>query len=222
MWSVSGLEDVVRLQPEIVVVAFYIALFALLGWRSGRIGRWSAIVIFPAIALGFALVHRETVTPQSHYYIRTALIFLLPALGALALRRGNAPPRGGAALALVAALVETQTWHHLSFLAAWLNYRASVAVLVASTPARVIPLEEVLAARAEPAAASIAWSWGQPYLSLTLPGLTAYRAIVADPSPASYSPFQCSQMEEVTAHADWLPPETGALLKDYVCARHPD
>jgi hypothetical protein len=222
MWSVSGVEDVVRLQPAIAVVACYIALFALLGWRCDRIGRRSAVVLFPAIALGFALIHRETVTPESHYYVRTALIFLLPALGALALRHGTTAPRGSAVLALVAALTVTQALHNLSFLAAWLNYRDSVAALVAAAPARVVPLEEVLAARAEPTSASIAWSWGQPYLSLTLPGLPVYRGIVADSSPTSYSPFHCSQMADITTRADWLLPETRTLLEDYVCARRPD
>jgi hypothetical protein len=221
MWSVSGLEDVVRLQPAILVVCLSIALFAALGWRRSGAGRWSAAAIAPAIAAGFALSYRETVTPESHYYIRTALIALLPVLGAVTLAHRRGAPQGVAALALVIALTVTQTTHNLHFLGAWLDYRDSVAAEIGSAPPRIVPLSRVLADRAEPAAPSIAWSWGQPYLSVTLPGLPSYRAIVADPAPTSYSPFHCSEMDDIAARADWLPPETRTLLTDYVCARRP-
>lgn len=63
---------------------------------------------------------------------------------------------------------------------------------------------------------------GPPYLSLTLPGLPRYAALVADPSPDSFSPLRCSQMDQVVRRVDWAPPETLALLKAYVCERRPD
>jgi hypothetical protein len=222
MWSLTGLQEVVSLQPAILVVLAYILLWAALGWRRDRVAAGVAILGFPTIALLFGLLHAETVTPESHYYIRTALVFILPMLGALALWRGRSPPQGAIALAMMAALGATQLLHNLSFLEAWLNYRDSVAASVATGPARVVPLQQVLAERAAPRARSIAWSWGQPYLSLTLPGLPQYGAIVADPAPESYSPFHCSQMGEIAARADWVPADTLAVLRDYVCARRPD
>ncbi|MEI9986474.1 MAG: hypothetical protein WDN69_26860 [Aliidongia sp.] len=222
MWSLGGLEDVITLQPAIAIVLLYIVLWAVLGWRRGRGALWLALAAFPAIALLFGLLHTEIVTPESHYYIRTALVFLLPVLGALALWRGRTVPRGAVLLVMTGALAATQLQHNLSFLGAWLNYRDSLAASVSVGPARVVPLQQILAGRAVPTARSTAWSWGQPYLSLTLPGLPRYAAIVADPAPTSYSPFRCSQMDDVIARADWVPADTLAVLKDYVCARRPD
>ena len=222
MWSLTGLEEVVSLQPAILVVLLYILLWAGLGWRRGRLALWVAVPGFPAIALLFGLLHTEIVTPESHYYIRTALVFILPVLGALALWRDRSPPQGAIALAMMAALGTTQLVHNLSFLEAWLNYRDSVTASVTAGPARIVPLQQVLAERAEPGARSIAWSWGQPYLSLTLPGLQHYSAIVADPGPESYSPFHCSQMPDILARADWVPAQTLAVLQAYVCARRPE
>jgi hypothetical protein len=221
MWSLDGLRDVVVLQPAIAIVVLYLGLWAAWGWRRDRLALWAAPA-FPAIALLFALCHTENVTPESHYYVRTALVFILPALGGVALWRGRSAPRGVITLAMTAALGVTQLLHNLSFLHAWIEYRDSVVAIVAEGPARVVPLAQVLAQRAEPNAASIAWSWGQPYLSLTLPGLPRYGAIVADPSPGSYSPFRCTQMNALAAQADWVPSETLALLKEYVCARRPE
>jgi hypothetical protein len=146
---------------------------------------------------------------------------MLPMLGALALWRGDSASRGAIALAMIASISAIQLVHDLSFLRAWTNYRDSVAANVATSPTRVVPLEQVMAERAEPAERSIAWSWGQPYLSLTLPGLLHYAAIVADPAPESYSPFHCSQMDSIIMRADWVPRETLAMLKQYVCARRP-
>jgi hypothetical protein len=221
MWSFTGLEEVVTLQPAILAVLIALLLWAALGWRRDRTGQALALVGLPVLALLFGLLHREAVTPESHYYIRTALVFMLPMLGGLALWRGRAAPSGAAALGLIAALAGLQLQHNLAFLDAWMNYRDSLAAAVSAGPPRIVPLREVLASRAQPAARSIAWSWGQPYLSLTLPGAAPYRAIVADPAPGSYSPFQCSEMAEIIAHADWVPAETLAVLKDYVCARRP-
>jgi hypothetical protein len=221
MWSLGGLRDVIVLQPAIAIVLSYLMLWAGLGWRRERRSLWAAPV-FPAIALLFAQFHIEAVTPESHYYVRTALVFILPMLGGLALWRGRSAPRGVTTLAMVIALTTTQIIHNLSFIHAWIDYRDSIATHVAVGPARVIPLAQILAERAEPNAASIAWSWGQPYLSLTLPGLPRYAAIVADPAPASYSPFHCSQMDALAAQADWVPSETLAVLKDYVCTRRPE
>ncbi|MGB8842452.1 MAG: hypothetical protein WCC64_15435 [Aliidongia sp.] len=221
MWSLGGLRDVIALQPAIAIVLLYLALWAGLGWRRDRPSLW-AVAVFPAIALLFALLHTETVTPESHYYIRTALVFILPMLGGLALWRGRSAPRGIPTLAMTIALATTQTIHNFGFIHAWVDYRDSVSASVVTGPARAIPLAQILAGRIEPNAASIAWSWGQPYLSLTLPGLPRYAAIVADPAPASYSPFHCSQMDTLTAQADWVPSETLAILKDYVCARRPE
>jgi hypothetical protein len=222
MWSLTGLGQVVTLQPAIVIVLLYILLWAILGWRRNRATVWGAVVGFPAIALLFGLLYTETVTPESHYFIRTALVFILPVMGALALWRAPSAPHGAIVLSMMAALAGTQLKHNLGFLDAWLNYRDSVAASAGTGPARVVPLQQVLAARAAPNARSAAWSWGQPYLSLTLPGLPRYAAIVADPAPESFSPFHCSQMDGVTARAVWVPAETLAVLKAYVCARRPD
>jgi hypothetical protein len=221
MWSLTGLEEVVSLQPAILIVLLYILLWAALGWRRNRAAVWGAVVGFPAIALLFGCLYTETVTAESHYIVRTALVFILPVMGALALWRAPSAPHGAIVLAMMAALAGTQLKHNLGFLDAWLNYRDSVAASAGTGPARVVPLQQVLAARAAPNA-SIAWSWGQPYLSLTLPGLPRYAAIVADPAPESFSPFHCSQMDGVTARAVWVPAETLAVLKAYVCARRPD
>jgi hypothetical protein len=222
MWSLTGLQEVVSLQPAILVVLLYILLWAALGWRRDRVWMWLAVPGFPVIALLFALLHTGTVTPEGHYYIRTALVFILPVLGALALWHGRTAPRGGIALAMMAALATTQLLHNLSFLHAWLDYRDSVAASVITGPARIAPLSEVLAAPAGPAGRALAWSWGEPYLSLTLPGLAHYDAIVADPAPTSFSPFRCGQMDRIVARADWVPAETLAVLKAYVCARRPE
>jgi hypothetical protein len=221
MWSLNGLRDVITLQPSIAIIALYLGLWAALGWRRDRLVLL-AVPTFPAIALLFALLHTEKVTPESHYYVRTALVFILPALGGLALWRGRSAPQGVTALAMIAALATTQLLHNLNFLRAWIDYRDSVVASVTAEPARVVPLAQVLAQRSLPNAPPIAWSWGEPYLSLTLPGLPRYAAIVADPSPTSYSPFRCTQMNAIAAQADWVPSETLALLKDYVCARRPD
>jgi hypothetical protein len=221
MWSLDGLRDVIALQPAIAIILSYLVLWAGLGWCRDRRGLWAAAV-FPVIALLFAQLHTETVTPESHYYIRTALVFILPMLGGLALWRGRLAPRGITTLAMIGALATTQIVHNLSFIHAWIDYRDSIAANVAVGPARVIPLAQIMAGRAEPNAASIAWSWGQPYLSLTLPDLPRYAAIVADPAPTSYSPFHCSQMDRLAAQADWVPSETLAVLKDYVCTRRPE
>jgi len=222
MWSPSGLQAVVSLQPAILIVLVDLGLWAVCGWRRDWPTRWAAMVGFPVIALLFALMHRDRVTPESHYYIRTALVILLPLLGGVALWRGRAAPSGVVAMAMIGALSATQLQHDLNFLAAWTNYRDSVAASVATGPARIVPLSRVLAERTESAGDSIAWSWGQPYLSLTLPGLPRYRAIVADPAPESHSPFHCSQMDAIAARADWVPEETMAVLKEYVCARRPE
>lgn len=222
MWSATGLWEVVSLQPAVVVVLLYIVLWAALGWRRDAAALWVVAPVFPAVALIFWLAHAETVAPESHYYVRTAIVFILPVLGALALWRARSAPNGAIALAMMAALTTTQTLHNLSFLRAWLNYRDSFAASVAAEPARFVLLDRVVAERADPSGPSFAWSWGQPYLSLTLPGLPRYAAIVTDPSPGSFSPARCSQMDRIAARVDWAPAETVALLKAYVCARRPD
>jgi len=222
MWSLTRLWQTVSLQPVILIVLLDILVWGALGWRRDRATLLGTLLGFPAIAVMFALLHTETVVPESHYYIRTALVFILPVLGALALWRGRTPPRGAITLTMMAALAVTQLVHDVRFLDAWRNYRDSVAASVATDPVRIVPLRQVLAARAEPGADSIAWSWGEPYLSLTLPGLPRYAAIVADPEPGSYSPFRCSQMDSIAARADWVQPETLAMLKRYVCARRPE
>jgi hypothetical protein len=221
MWSVSGFEEVMTLQPAILGVLTALLLWAVLGWQRDRTAQALALVGLPVLALLFGLLHRESVTSESHYYIRTALVFLLPLLGAAALMRGALPPSGMAMLGLMVALAGLQLQHNLAFLEAWLDYRNSLIAAVSTGVPRVVTLQEVQDGRAHPAARSIAWSWGQPYLSLTLPGAAPYRAIVADPGIESYSPFQCSQMAAITAQADWVPAETLAVLKDYVCARRP-
>jgi hypothetical protein len=38
----------------------------------------------------------------------------------------------------------------------------------------------------------------------------------------SHSLFHCSKMDAINARADWVPAETLAVLKAYVCARRPD
>ena len=121
----------------------------------------------------------------------------------------------------MAALAGLQLQHNLAFLEAWIDYRDSLIAAVSAGPPRVVPLRQIQESRAQPTARSIAWSWGQPYLSLTLPSAAPYRAIVADPGPESHSPFRCSQMPAIAAQADWVPAETLAVLKDYVCARQP-
>ncbi len=221
MWSATGLAEVVTLQPVILAVLIALLLWAVLGWQRDRTAPALALFGLPALALLFGLLHREAVTPESHYYIRTALVFLLPLLGMLALWRGRAAPSGAAALGLMAALAGLQLQHNLAFLEAWTDYRDSLAAAVSAGPPRIATLQQIQDGRSRPTARSIAWSWGQPYLSLTLPGAAPYRAIVADPGPESYSPFQCSQMPAITAQADWVPAETLAVLKDYVCARRP-
>ena len=221
MWSLTGLEEVVTLQPAILAILVALVLWAALGWQRERTGRALALVGLPALALLFGLLHREAITPESHYYIRTALVFMLPMLGGLALWRGGAAPSGAATIGLMAALAGLQLQHNLAFLSAWIDYRDSLVAAVSAGPPRIVPLQQIQEARARPAARSIAWSWGQPYLSLTLPGAAPYHAIVADPGPDSYSPFQCSQMAAITAQADWVPAETLVALTDYVCARRP-
>jgi hypothetical protein len=222
MWSLPRLYQVVSLQPSILLVLFDILLWAALGWRRGRAAFWGPLLGIPTVAVTFEFLHVETVVPESQYYIRTAVVFILPVLGAMALWRGRSPPRGVVALVMVGTLAATQLAHNLRFLDAWLAYRDKVAVSVASGPARVIPLQQVLAALANPGSRSIAWSWGQPYLSLTLSELPRYGAIVADPTPESYSPFHCSQIDAITARADWVPRETLSVLNRYVCARRPE
>jgi hypothetical protein len=221
MWSASRLREVVTFQPSILIVLLIIALWGALSWRRERALIGLAVLGLPAIAILFALMHGEIIRPESHYYIRTALVLLLPVLGATALWRVGAPPHGAVTLAMMAALAVTQLVHDLRFLGAWYNYRDSVATAV-TRQSGIVPLQQVLAGRIRPDAPSIAWSWGQPLLSLTLPGLPHVTALVADPAPDSFSVLHCSEMDRVSAHMDWVPPATRALLKGYVCARRPE
>ena len=220
MWSLAGLVEVARLQPAILVVLLYILLWAALAWRRDGATPWAAWLGFPAVATLFTLLHAEVVTPESHYYVRTALVLLLPLLGALALWSGRIAPSGATTLAMVVALAATQLSHDVAFIRAWLNYRDGIRASVADAAPRIVTLEQALAARPDPAGAALVWSWGQPYLSLTLPGFDRYAAIVAA-APGAYSPFRCSQMGLVTARADWVPPETLAALQTHVCSERP-
>jgi hypothetical protein len=220
MWSLSNMVTVVGLQPMILVVALCILLWGLLGWHHNRATTWSVTILYAAIVLPYELLHVEAVVPESHYNVRTALVFLLPVLGALALWRGRSVPNGAIALAMVTAISSIQLTHNLSFLGAWLNYRDSVIASISEGPARMVPLQQVLRERTYPQANSVAWSWGQPYLSLTLPNIV-HKATVADPSPTSFSPFRCSQMDRVIARAGWVAADTLSVLKEYVCARRP-
>lgn len=222
MWSMSGLLQVVTLQPEIAVILASLAWWAAFGWRQGRRRLWLAAAGPPALALAFGLMHEESVAPESHYYIRTALLFTLPLLGALALRRAGAAPLGASVFSLITAICFIQLLHNMSFIGAWRDYRDAVAAAMAASPSAIVPLWEVQARLPHPERRSLAWSWGQPYLSLTLPGLSGAQALVADPAPNSYSPFRCTQMPAITARLDWVPPARAALLKDYVCARRPE
>jgi hypothetical protein len=221
MWSMSGLLQVVILQPDIAVILASLAWWAAIGWRQGRRVAWLAATAPPALALAFGLVHRQSVTPESHYYIRTALIFALPVLGILALRRGREAPSGGQTLSVVAAICFVQLVHNVNFIGAWCDYRDAVIASIAASPSRIVPLQDVQARLPHPAQRSLAWSWGQPYLSLTLPELSGDHALIADPAPESYSPFRCTQMPAIAARLDWVPLATASLLKDYVCARRP-
>jgi hypothetical protein len=221
MWSTGGLRAVVTLQPSIVIVLLIIVLWGTLSWRRERVVIGLTVVGLPAIATMFAVMHGEIIRPESHYFIRTALVLLLPVLGATALFRSGTAPVGAATLAMMAALSVTQLAHDLRFLGAWYNYRDSVVTAV-TRQSGIVSLQQVLAARMKPDAPSIAWSWGQPLLSLTLPSLPHVTALVADPARNSFSLLHCSEMDQVDANMDWVPPATRALLKAYVCARHPE
>jgi hypothetical protein len=216
------LWQLIRLDPGILIILLCVLLWGGMAWVRNTAASLTAAALLIVVAILFALIHRETVAPETHYYARTAIILILPIFGALALWRGRSAPSGLVTLALVAALAMTQLRQDVAFLQGWRNLRDSVADSVTKGPPRIVPLAQVLAGGAEPNGESLAWSWGQPFLSLTLPNASHYLGIVADPAPQSYMPLHCSQMDDVLTRASWVPSETLALLRAYVCARRPD
>ena len=147
------------------------------------------------------------------------IIILPPLLGAMALRRDRSEPSGAVALVMVAPLAATQLTHNLAFLDAWRNYRDSVSASVVASSPRVVSLQTVNppdAPSRKPASSLSAGSWGEPYLSLTLPAScrATYRDRRRIPSREAIRRFaEASQMDRVIAHADWIPAATLTELK---------
>jgi hypothetical protein len=179
----------------------------------------------------------HSVHASSRYYLRTALVLLIPILGAMAALSAMAGdgivfrPLAGlqhrltspssqmlsvlaAAFAIVTSIHAVETW---KFLAAWTDYRAAVTALATgqdSDPALGDP-RFVSSARISPSLDTLSWFSTIPYLSVILANFSPNRLVI-DPA-GNYFWLSCATATQNSDAERSVPVQARDLIRIYSC-----
>ena len=179
----------------------------------------------------------HSVHASSRYYLRTALVLLIPILGAMAALSAMAGdrivfrPLAGlqhrltspsnqmlgvlaAAFAIVTSIHAVETW---KFLAAWTDYRAAITALATgqdSDPALGDP-RFVSSARISPSLDTLSWFSTIPYLSVILANFSPNRLVI-DPA-GNYFWLSCATATQNSDAERSVPVQARDLIRIYSC-----
>ena len=179
----------------------------------------------------------HSVHASSRYYLRTALVLLIPMLGAMAALSAMAGdgiairPLAGlqhvltspsnqtlsvlaAAFVIVTSIHAVETW---KFVAAWTDYRAAITALAAgqdSDPALGDP-RFVSSARISPSLNALSWFSTIPYLSVILANFSPNRLVI-DPA-GNYFWLSCATATQNRNAERSVPVQARDLVRIYSC-----
>ena len=179
----------------------------------------------------------HSVHASSRYYLRTALVLLIPILGATAALSAMAgdkvvfPPLAGlqhvlispsrqtlralaAAFVIVTSIHAVETW---KFVASWTNYRAAITALATgqdSDPALGDP-RFVSSARISSGLDALSWFSTIPYLSVLLANFSPNRLVI-DPA-GNYFWLSCATATQNSDAGRSVPAQARDLVRIYSC-----
>jgi len=232
--------EIFRVEVVLVLLAA-LAAFGALFAAMKRISPARAHIYSSGIVLAllstYWLKFDHSVLASSRYYLRTALVLLIPVLAAMAtlsamteeeiafqtlvrLRSTLLSWREQTASALVAAFLVVTAIHVVEtgkFVTAWANYRAAIATLATgneSDPSLGNP-RFVSSARASPDLAPLAWFSTVPYLSLVLTNFSPNRLVI-DPA-GNYFWLSCTTATQNKEADRAVPLEARDLVRIYSC-----
>jgi hypothetical protein len=233
--------DVFKVEVVLVLLAAltaYGALFAVMTLAASERACVYSFGIVLALLAVYWLKFDHSVLANSRYYLRTALVLLIPVLAAMAtlsameeeedlvirplarLRRPLLSWSDGAICAFTAAFLVVTSIHAVEtgkFVAAWTNYRAAIAALAtgeAADPSLGDP-RFVSSARARAALASLAWFSTIPYLSVVLANFSPNRLVI-DPA-GNYFWLSCAAATHNSEADRTVPVEARNLVRIYSC-----
>jgi len=221
----------------LAAVIAYGAIFMLLSQWFPRQACVGALGVVLGSLTVYWLRFDHSLHADSRYYLRTALVLVIPLLGALAaisamikehvslwaparwLHRLIAP-RSNSLCALASILFAVTVIHVVEtgkFVASWVDYRNAVAVLAMSRqsdPALGDP-RFVSAERIRPALAALSWFSTVPYLSIILSNFAPNRLVI-DPA-GNYFWLSCATATKNRDAALAVPVQTRELVRIYSC-----
>jgi hypothetical protein len=215
----------------------YGALFAAMKRTSSARSCIYPLGIVLALLLIYWLKFDHSVLASSRYYLRSALVLLIPVFAAMAtlcamteeefafqtlVRFRCALPSWSeqTACASIAAFLIVTSIHVVEtgkFVTAWVNYRGAIAALATgneSDPSLGDP-RFVSSARAAPALAPLAWFSTIPYLSVVVANFSPNRLVI-DPA-GNYFWLSCATATQNREAERAVPLEARDLVRSYSC-----
>jgi len=232
--------DIFRVEVVLLLLAAllgYDVLFAAVKLISPERACVCALAVVLALLALYWLKFDHSVLASSRYYLRTALVLLIPVFAALAtlsaieekelvlqplarLRRTMGSFSDRAICALAAAFLVVTSIHAVEtskFVAAWTNYRTAIAALATgreADPSLGDP-RFVSSARAPAALAPLGWFSTIPYLSVILANFSPNRLVI-DPA-GNYFWLSCATATQNRDADRAVPVESRDLVRIYSC-----
>jgi len=221
----------------LTAILAYGAILAPLSIWLSRGACISALGLLLGMLSVYWLYFDHSVHASSRYYLRTALVIVTPALGALAaiaamtregivlnrqaeLRHRLISPHGKMLCAMVAIFLAVTSIHAIEtakFVTSWIGYRNAIAALAMSSesdPALGDP-RFVSADRISPALAPLSWFSTIPYLSIILSDFSPKRLVI-DPA-GNYFWLACATATRNKEAELAVPVQTRELVRVYSC-----
>jgi hypothetical protein len=232
--------DIFKVEVVLLLLAAllgYGVLFAALKLVSPERACVCALAVVLALLAIYWLKIDHSVLASSRYYLRTALVLLIPGFAALAtlsaieekelalqplamLRRTMLSFSDRAICTFAAAFLVVTSIHAVEtgkFVAAWTNYRAAIAALATggeADPSLGDP-RFVSSARTPAALAPLAWFSTIPYLSVILANFSPNRLVI-DPA-GNYFWLSCATATQNRDADRAVPVESRDLVRIYSC-----
>jgi hypothetical protein len=232
--------EVFKVEVVLVLLAAltaYGALFAVMRLTASELACIYSFGIVLALLAIYWLKFDHSVLANSRYYLRTALVLLIPVFAAMAtlsameeeelvlqplarLRRSLLSLSDRAVCAFAAAFLVVTFIHAVEtgkFVTAWTNYRAAIAGLATgeeADPSLGDP-RFVSSVRAPAALAPLAWFSTIPYLSVVLANFLPNRLVI-DPA-GNYFWLSCATATQNSNADRAVPVEARDLVRIYSC-----
>jgi hypothetical protein len=232
--EIFKVEVVVVLLAALTAYAAILIVLSMLALERAWI--WSLGIVMVALSL-YWLKFDHSVHASSRYYLRTALVLLTPAFGALAalsalaadkiifrplakLQHALTSPDHRAICALAGALALVGLIHAVEtkkFVRGWTDYRNAIAVLATgqeADPSLGDP-HFVSSARVSPGLNSLSWFSTIPYLSVILANFAPNRLVI-DPA-GNYFWLSCATATQNKDTIRAVPVKARELIRIYSC-----